>query len=203
VNYSKVMRSVRHHPGHDRVRHIADGLLGVHVLASTTPAAICLRFLRCRRKTEGINWTDGDVSLIACSSIFWEISSAAGWPGFIGLSRDHRDGVFGGYLAAMLGAYLRGDANHNALLWWRVPIMRFLPGGVRAAVHHVFCRRSFPTLLRTTGAGFCYNIGTHSWRRRARLFFRLFSRCGDHRTALFYAGFLFLPAAVICIFLRA
>jgi len=52
----------------------------------------------------------------------------------------------------------------------------------------------FPTLLRTTGAGFCYNIGRVA-AGLGTVFFGLFSQVGDYRLALFYAGFLFLPAA--------
>jgi hypothetical protein len=51
----------------------------------------------------------------------------------------------------------------------------------------------FPTLLRTTGAGFCYNIG-RIISAFGIVFFGLFSKVGDHRAALLYAGFLFLPA---------
>ena len=54
----------------------------------------------------------------------------------------------------------------------------------------------FPTLLRTTGAGFCYNIGRIA-AGLGTVFFGLFSRVGDYRLALLYAGFLFLPAAGI------
>ena len=52
----------------------------------------------------------------------------------------------------------------------------------------------FPTLLRTTGAGFCYNIGRIA-AGLGTVFFGLFSQVGDYRLALLYAGFLFLPAA--------
>ena len=52
----------------------------------------------------------------------------------------------------------------------------------------------FPTLLRTTGAGFCYNIGRIA-AAVATVFFGLFSNVGDHRLAILYSGLLFLPAA--------
>ena len=58
----------------------------------------------------------------------------------------------------------------------------------------------FPTLLRTTGAGFCYNIGRIA-AAFGTVFFGLFSKVGDYRLALFYAGFLFLPAAAVALFL--
>jgi MFS family permease len=54
----------------------------------------------------------------------------------------------------------------------------------------------FPTLLRTTGAGFCYNIGRIA-AGLGTVLFGLFSKVGDYRLALLYAGFLFLPAAAI------
>jgi MFS family permease len=54
----------------------------------------------------------------------------------------------------------------------------------------------FPTLLRTTGAGFCYNIG-RIVAGLGTVLFGLSTKVGDYRLALFYAGFLFLPAAGI------
>ncbi|HEV3079857.1 MAG TPA: MFS transporter [Gemmataceae bacterium] len=58
----------------------------------------------------------------------------------------------------------------------------------------------FPTLLRTTGAGFCYNFGRIA-AGLGTVFFGLFSQVGDYRLALFWAGFLFLPAAGIALML--
>lgn len=54
----------------------------------------------------------------------------------------------------------------------------------------------FPTLLRTTGAGLCYNIG-RIVAAFGTIFFGLFSQVGNYRMALLYAGFLFLPAAAV------
>jgi len=58
----------------------------------------------------------------------------------------------------------------------------------------------FPTLLRTTGAGFCYNIGRIT-AAFGIIYFGLYSQAGDHRITLLYAGFLFLPAAGLAMFL--
>lgn len=58
----------------------------------------------------------------------------------------------------------------------------------------------FPTLLRTTGAGFCYNIGRIA-AAVGTVVFGLFSSVGDHRLALFYASFLFIPAAFFALLL--
>jgi len=61
----------------------------------------------------------------------------------------------------------------------------------------------FPTLLRTTGAGFCYNIG-RIFAAAGTVIFGLFAQVGtgagaicDHRLALLYAGCLFLPAGIV------
>ncbi len=58
----------------------------------------------------------------------------------------------------------------------------------------------FPVLLRTTGAGFCYNIGRLA-AAFGTVFFGLFANVGDYRLALLYAGFLFLPAAGVAMIL--
>jgi MFS family permease len=58
----------------------------------------------------------------------------------------------------------------------------------------------FPTLLRTTGAGFCYNFG-RIVAGLGTVVFGLFAKVGDYRLALLYAGFLFVPAAAVALLL--
>ena len=58
----------------------------------------------------------------------------------------------------------------------------------------------FPTPSRTTGAGFCYNIGRIA-AAAGTVFFGLFSQMSDFHTALFYTGFVFIPAGVVAWFL--
>ncbi|MGC3959265.1 MAG: MFS transporter [Verrucomicrobiota bacterium] len=104
--------------------------------------------------------------------------------------------TFFAYFAVMFGAY--GVArDHHALLWW-FPVIGFCQGVF--GLFTMYLPPLFPTLLRTTGAGFCYNIG-RAISAGGVVFFGLFaakfSQAGDYRLALFYAGFLFLPAAVI------
>jgi hypothetical protein len=59
----------------------------------------------------------------------------------------------------------------------------------------------FPTLLRTTGAGFCYNIGRIA-AAAGTVVFGLFSSVGDFRHALLYASFLFPGAILAALTLR-
>ena len=54
----------------------------------------------------------------------------------------------------------------------------------------------FPTLLRTTGAGFCYNFG-RIFAAVGTVFFGIFAKVGDFSQCLWYASFLFVPAAVL------
>lgn len=100
--------------------------------------------------------------------------------------------VFSVYFAAMLGAYCVAR-DHNALLFW-FPLIGFCQGAF--GLFTMYLPPLFPTLLRTTGAGFCYNIG-RVVAAFGTVFFGLFSKVGDHRLALFYAAFLFLPAACV------
>ncbi len=83
--------------------------------------------------------------------------------------------------------------SHVSLAWWFVPI-----GMCQGlfALFTMYLPPLFPTLLRTTGAGFCYNIG-RIVAACATVFFGLFSKVGDHRLAILYSGLLFLPAAVL------
>ena len=100
--------------------------------------------------------------------------------------------TFAFYFLALLGAY--GVArDHTALLWW-FPAIGFCQGVF--ALFTMYLPPLFPTLLRTTGAGFCYNIGRIA-AAFGTVFFGLFSKVGDHRMVLLYAGFLFVPAAVL------
>jgi len=99
--------------------------------------------------------------------------------------------TFLAYAAVMFGAY-HTARDHTALLCW-FPLIGFCQGVF--ALFTMYLPPLFPTLLRTTGAGFCYNIGRIA-AAFGTVFFGLFSKVGDHRAALFYAGFLFLPAAV-------
>jgi MFS family permease len=87
--------------------------------------------------------------------------------------------------------------SHDNLFWWLCAM------GVCQGLFGLFTMYMpplFPTLLRTTGAGFCYNIG-RIVAAAGTVFFGLFSKVGDHRLALLYAAWLFLPAAGVALLL--
>jgi predicted MFS family arabinose efflux permease len=58
----------------------------------------------------------------------------------------------------------------------------------------------FPTLQRTTGAGFSYNIG-RVFAAAGTVFFGIFAKPADFSSVLLYASFLFLPAAILALWL--
>ena len=60
----------------------------------------------------------------------------------------------------------------------------------------------FPTLLRTTGAGFCYNIGRIA-AAVGTVFAAKITEGGNFRETLLYDGFLFIPAMIFTLFLPA
>ncbi len=155
-----------------------------------------------RNLPEVLNWSAADKSKLASQAMYLVIGSSiagnffAGWLArWIGY-RTTIGAVFFVYFVAMLGAYCL-PRNHAALLCW-FPVIGFCQGVF--GLFTMYLPPLFPTLLRTTGAGFCYNIG-RVIAAFGTVFFGLFSKVGDHRLALFYAGFLFLPAALICFFL--
>lgn len=102
--------------------------------------------------------------------------------------------AFLGYFLA-LGAAYAVPRDHLQLLAW-FPIIGLCQGVF--ALFTMYLPPLFPTLLRTTGAGFCFNIGRLA-AAGGTVFFGLFSQVGDHRAALLSASLLFVPAAVIAL----
>ena len=72
------------------------------------------------------------------------------------------------------------------------PLIGFFSGVF--ALFTMYLPPLFPTLLRTTGAGFCYNIGRIA-AAVGTVVFGLFAPVNDYREALLWAGALALVAA--------
>jgi MFS family permease len=87
-----------------------------------------------------------------------------------------------------------GVPRDHTSLWWGVAAIGICQG--LFALFTMYLPPLFPTLLRTTGAGFCYNIGRIA-AGVGTVVFGLFAKVGDYRLAIFFAGFLFVPAAAI------
>jgi len=149
-----------------------------------------------------IDWSPEAKNKLVSHALYLVISSSilgnffAGWLGRIIGYRFTIAGMFLAYFCFMFMAYST-PRDHNSLLWW-LPLIGFCQGSF--ALFTMYLPPLFPTLLRTTGAGFCYNIGRIS-AAFGTVFFGLFAKVGDYRAVLLYSGYLFLPAVVTCFFL--
>src|SRR5262245_41370068 len=109
------------------------------------------------------------------------------------------------YFISMFATYST-PLGHNQL--WPGFVCVGLSQGI-FALFTMYMPPLFPTLLRTTGAGFCYNIGRIAAGLGTVFFGALpgmigigsLSNADDFRRSLLYAGFLFLPAAAIALLL--
>ena len=100
------------------------------------------------------------------------------------------------YALAMVATYIV-PRSHTTLLVL-LPVMGACSG--LFALFTMYLPPLFPVLLRTTGAGFCYNIGRIA-AAAGTVIFGLFSKVGDYRIALLCAGLLFLPATLLALWL--
>jgi MFS family permease len=155
-----------------------------------------------RNLPDVLSWSAEQKNKLAATGMYLVIGSSiagnffAGWLARLIGYRATIAGMFLLYFFAMFGAYFVAR-DHVMLLWW-FPLIGFCQGAF--ALFTMYLPPLFPTLLRTTGAGFCYNIGRIT-AAFGTVYFGLYSKAGDHRVVLLYAGFLFLPAAVLCWFL--
>lgn len=101
-----------------------------------------------------------------------------------------------GYFLGMMGCYLIQRAHEQ--LYYLLAVPGFFQG--LFALYTMYLPPLFPTLLRTTGAGFCYNIG-RCVSALGVVVFGLFSQVGDYRITLIVAGAIFLPTAILAWFL--
>jgi MFS family permease len=150
-----------------------------------------------RNLPELASWTVAHREQLVSKSFFMIVSASivgnflAGW---IAKAIGYRRAIAlmsVGFFVSFMGAY-SVPRDYNSLIVWLILI------GVFSGIFGLFTMYLpplFPTLLRTTGAGFCYNVGRIA-AAGGTIVFGLFSRVGDFRVALLYAGFLFLPAAL-------
>lgn len=100
-----------------------------------------------------------------------------------------------GFFLAFLGTY-SVPRSYESLIYW-LPIIGFFSG--MFGLFTMYMPPLFPTLLRTTGAGFCYNIGRIA-AAIGTVVFGLYLKV-EFRPTLMAMGFLFLVAMVVCLFL--
>ena len=141
------------------------------------------------------SWSEADRKRLASLDFFLIIGvSIAG--NFVGGALARRLGyrlaialMFAGFFAAMFWTFAF-PRNHLSLLFW-TPWVGFFSGVF--GLFTMYLPPLFPTLLRTTGAGFSYNIGRLA-AAAGTVIFGMFAHVSDFRLALLAASFLFLPA---------
>jgi MFS family permease len=100
--------------------------------------------------------------------------------------------MFLGFFVSMFGCFAV-PRSHESLIPWDAAVGFF--SGV-FGLFTMYLPPLFPTLLRTTGAGFSYNIGRLA-AAFGTVYFGLFAKVGDFRVPLFYASFLFRPPMLV------
>ena len=148
------------------------------------------------------DWTDAAKNQLALTAMaLVMVTSIAGnfLAGAIASRIGYRPAVvamFLAYFASMMFGY--GVARELGGMWVWLAAIGICQGVF--ALFTMYLPPLFPTLLRTTGAGFCYNIGRIA-AAAGTVYFGSYSKAGDYRLALLYAGFLFLPAAAFALLL--
>ncbi|MFA5057505.1 MAG: MFS transporter [Opitutaceae bacterium] len=99
--------------------------------------------------------------------------------------------LFLGLFGSMAGAFIV-PRGFGALAWFWMPLTGFFSGVF--GLFTMYLPPLFPTLLRTTGAGFCYNIGRLA-AAVASVIFGWLAPVGDFRLALLATSLLALAAA--------
>jgi MFS family permease len=100
------------------------------------------------------------------------------------------------YFASMAAAY--HTPRNAADTMWFFPAIGASQG--LFALFTMYLPSLFPTLLRTTGAGYCYNIGRIA-AAAGTVVFSVAAVKVDDRVALLATAFLFLPAAAVALLL--
>jgi MFS family permease len=100
--------------------------------------------------------------------------------------------LFAGLGASIVGAFIV-PRPVGGLAWFWCPLVGFFSGVF--GLFTMYLPPLFPVLLRTTGAGFCYNIGRIA-AAVASVVFGWLAPVGDFRTALLYSGLLAFGAAI-------
>ena len=143
-----------------------------------------------RKLLEDAHTPDGQITSLVAGAFFMLIgvsvagNFAAGW-----LAKWLGNPLailicFLGLGGGMVGAFIvpRGFAE---LAWFWCPLVGFFSGVF--GLFTMYLPPLFPTLLRTTGAGFCYNIGRLA-AAAATIIFGLVAPVGDLRTALLWSS---------------
>ena len=150
-----------------------------------------------------IRWIAAEKQKVVSTAFFLVISSSivgnffAAW---VARRFGYRRAIsltYAGFFIVMFSTFAQAR-SWESLLWFWFPAVGFFSGVF--GLFTMYMPPLFPTLLRTTGAGFCYNIG------------RIFSACGvvfsgtlssggDFKRTMVFASLLFIPATFVALIL--
>jgi MFS family permease len=145
-------------------------------------------------------WSDAEKSrLVGGANLLVMISSivgnfAAAWLARRFTYRRAISALCVAYFVAIAATYGISRGHADPGLWAGVAVIGLCQGIF--GLFTMYLPPLFPTLLRSTGAGFSYNFGRVA-AGVGTVVFGLSTHVGDFRMAIVYAGFLFLPAAAI------
>ncbi|MBY0308416.1 MAG: MFS transporter, partial [Phycisphaerales bacterium] len=110
--------------------------------------------------------------------------------------------AFAALLMCAVGALAVGFARTTDLLTLRAAACVFAFSGLGLfAIFPLYVPPQFPTLLRTLGSGFSYNLGRLACAAGTVYAGQIAASAGGPSRAVFYAAFLLVPALALCPFL--
>ncbi len=139
-------------------------------------------------------WVSAGLMIIMLSSIVGNFGA-----GFLALHWGYRPAIIAmclAYFGSMVWTY--SQPRDPVILTAMLVLMGISQG--MFALFTMYLPPLFPTLLRTTGAGFSYNFGRIA-AAAGTVVFNLIAPVQDLRYTLLYASVLFLPAAFAMLFM--
>ncbi len=156
-----------------------------------------------RSMAAGAHWMAGDVnSFVARSFGLLIVVSIPGnfFAGWLATHWGYRRAMavmFGGFMVAVVAAFGWEHSVESLGFFW-LPAVGFWSGVY--GLFTMYLPPLFPSLLRTTGAGFCYNIGRLA-AAAGTIFAQQITQGGDFRRTLLWSAVLWVPAVVALRFL--
>lgn len=163
--------------------------------------------------------------------LFWQAKYVKLLPSIVGLDKGGKDEIVAAALmwimfGSLIGNFIAGGLakimGYRATIFWmflayfgsmfvafhwdwdwaETKFLFFLIGACQGVfgLFTMCLPPLFPVLLRTTGSGFCYNIG-RIVAAGGTVFFGIYQKDLDVQAAMQLASFLFIPAALLSLFL--
>lgn len=166
-------------------------------------AAAKVEFAKAATSEAPAKWVAGYKQKIVSLAFFIVITAsiagnfaAAGLARFLGYRRSIAICYLGFFLA--MGATFIQPRGWESLVYFWFPLVGFFSGVF--GLFTMYLPPLFPTLLRTTGAGFCYNIGRIA-SATGVIFSGSLASGGDFKKTLLFAACLFVPAIFVALLL--